>query len=396
MDKRIIFLICIFLQTIFSSSAITVEPNDSIQKDTTIFNQLFNLFEEHEGDNIPEAQRSKRKQVDALLKAIMEQPGQLRFSGVATASVQTGLNHSTPYYGVGSFDIFAFTSFGKHALLFFDLEAIGGNGPDAQIQNVSVLNADAGRTTSVDGIDRITILEAWTQFKALKDIFTVTVGKIDLTNYYDNNLHANDETSQFLTGVFVNNPVLPLYFNSPGINFRTAFLSRFYIQYGRAMADNNEIDLIKNHTQFLETGFRLFPETGWQANFRVMGFEHPFARSSYGFGISFDQLFANTFTIFGRYGQNENELSAFHGIHKAWSTGIGFKQPLFKREFNVGMGYAETFENEKIKPERAGEAYNSHQLNKWVFFSIHLQWLKRQEVEPDEHFFGGLRLNFNY
>jgi hypothetical protein len=369
---------------------------DTISQDTTLLNQFFTIFEQDEGDNIPEAQRSKRKQVDALLKAMMEQPGQLRFSGVTTASVQTALNHKTPYYGVGSFDIFAYSSFGRHALLFFDLEAIGGNGPDAQIPNVSVLNADAGRTTSADGIDRITILEAWTEFKALKDIFTVTVGKIDLTNYYDNNLHANDETSQFLSGVFVNNPVLPVYFNSPGINFRTAFLGRFYIQYGRAMADANEIDITKNHIQALETGFQLFPESGWKANFRVLGFEHPFARESYGMALSYDQLFANTFTIFGRFGKNENKLAEFHQIKEAWSGGVGFRQQLFKREFNVGMGYAETYTFETEIPERAGEAYMSHQLNQWVFFSLHLQWLKRHEAEPKEHFFGGVRLNFTY
>lgn len=331
-----------------------------------------------------------------MLKAILEQPGQLRFSGVATASVQTEMNNKSPYWGVGSFGIFTFTSFGKNALLFFDLEAIGGKGPDPHIPNISVLNADAGRTTSADGIDRITLLEAWTEFKALRDIFTVTMGKIDLTNYFDNNLHANDETSQFITGVFVNNPVLPVYFNSPGIRFRTTLFGKFYVQYARAMADLDEVDLMKNHIQMLETGFKVFPESNWEANFRVFGVEHPEVRKRRGFGISVDQLMANTVTVFFRYGKNEHELAGWHGIEKAWSAGLGFKQTFLNRVFNIGMAYAETFQFEEAVPERVAEIYLSNQLNKWVFFSPHFQWLQEPVKGVKDHYLGGLRLNFTY
>lgn len=369
---------------------------DTLRTDTSFFNQVIGIFEEDDEDKTIQIQRSKRKQVDDLLKMILEQPGQLRFSGVATASVQTELNSNSPYWGVGSFDIFAFTSFGKNALLFFDLEAIGGNGPDPYIPNVSNLNADAGRTTSEDGIDRITLLEAWTEFKALKEIFTITLGKIDLTNYFDNNLHANDETSQFITGVFVNNPVLPVYFNSPGIRFRTTLFKRFYVQYGRAMADLNEIDLTKYHIQMLETGFKIFRESNWEANFRIFGFEHPEIKNKHGYGISYDQLMANTFTAFFRYGKNDGFLAEWQGILKAWSAGVGFKQTFLNREFNIGLGFAETYKFNDPVPERVAELYLSSQINKWVFFSPHFQWLQEPVKGVKDHYLGGLRLNFTY
>lgn len=102
---------------------------DTSSSDSSFIGQVLGIFEEEEGRNIIELQRSKRKQVDELLKAILEQPGVLRFSGVATASVQTTLNSKSPYYGIGSFDIFALTSLGENTLLFFDFEAIGGYGP---------------------------------------------------------------------------------------------------------------------------------------------------------------------------------------------------------------------------------------------------------------------------
>ena len=278
--------------------------------------------------------------------------------------------------------------------MFFDLEAGGGGGPDLLIPNVSVLNADAG---GGDGKgENLTVLEAWTEFKMLKDIFTVTFGKLDLTNYFDNNLHANDETSQFISGVFVNNPVLPVGVNSPGIRFRTTFVKRFYVQYGHFMANPQEENLMKNHLKLLETGIKLLPESGWEANLRVFAHEQPLAGDSRGFGISFDQLIANHFTIFGRYGANSNELAEWLGIKNAWSGGIGFRQFVLNRELKVGLAYAETETTAYEHPEQLAEFYFSTQLNQWVFISPHLQWLKTTQVGEDEHFLAGLRINLSY
>lgn len=370
--------------------------NDTVSADTTFLNTFFNLFTEDEESNIPEVQRSRRKQVDALLRSILQQPGKLQFSGVATASLQAEFIQNTKYLGVGSFDIFAFTSFGKNALLFFDLEAIGGNGPDVLIPNFSGLNADAGSTQSSDKIDRLTVLEAWTEFKALREIFTVTLGKIDLTNYFDNNLHANDETSQFISNVFVNNPVLPAYSNAPGVRFRTTFLNRFYVQYGLQLVNLEEIDLMKNHFKILETGFKLFPNTGWEGNYRIFGFEHPFASYSQGYGVSVDQIIANHFNLFGRYGRNKSKMAEWYGIEEAWSVGLGVKQNFFNREFKIGIAYSETFKFQHEETERLVELYLSNQLNRWVFVSPHFQWLMQSEFEDKRHILGGLRLNFTY
>lgn len=391
----------VFLILLGSFSQLYAQENlkirsDTISTDTTFLNQVFDLFSDENNDNIPEAQFSKRKQVDAILNAILKKPGKLQFSGVATATVQSELKTQNSYHGVGAFDIFAFTSFGKNALLFFDFQSIGGNGPDVIIPNISGLNANSGRTTNADGIDRLTVLEAWTEFKAIRDFFSVTFGKIDLTNYFDNNLHANDETSQFITGVFVNNPVLPVTFNSPGIRFRTTFLGKIYIQYGLIMADKFDPNIMVNHFKILETGFKLFPESGWEANFRVFGFEHPFAGNEQGFGVSFDQLIANHFTIFGRYGKNQPGLAEWHGIEKAWSGGIGFKQMLFKNEYKVGIAYAETFVFNKDLPEHILEFYFNTQINKWVFISPHFQWLRQNHESLVDHYILGMRLNFSY
>lgn len=389
----LLFLILVFFGSLMPVDAEVIQP-DTTTSDTTLVDQFLGLFQESDMDQIPEIKRSRRQQVDALLKAILREPGKLQFSGVATASLQAPLENDPVWKGVGSFDIFAFVSFGKSTLLFFDLEAGGGKGPDALIPNVSVLNADAG---GGDGKGQnLTVLEAWTEFKMLQDILTVTFGKLDPTNYFDNNLHANDETSQFISGVFVNNPVIPVGVNTPGIRFRTTFVNRFYIQYGLFMADLQEENIMKNHLKLLETGIKFFPESGWEANLRVYGHEHPLAGNGQGFGISYDQLIANHFTVFGRYGKNSDELAEWLGIQEAWSGGIGFLQTILKRELKIGVAYAETHTFETEHPEQMGEFYFSTQLNKWVFISPHIQWIKTWYTGPEEHFLAGLRINLSY
>jgi hypothetical protein len=172
----IVLILSMFIFSSVSTTAAEVVQSDTTDSDTTLVDHFLGLFQESELDQIPETKRSRRQQVDALLKAILEEPGKLQFSGVATASLQAPLEKDPVWKGVGSFDIFAFVSFGKSTLLFFDLEAGGGKGPDALIPNVSVLNADAG---GGDGQGKnLTVLEAWTEFKMLQDIFTVTFGKM--------------------------------------------------------------------------------------------------------------------------------------------------------------------------------------------------------------------------
>ncbi|MGQ7870193.1 hypothetical protein [Sunxiuqinia sp. sy24] len=393
---RPFFWVALFLILTQEALALPVHEPRAEERDTTLVNQFLGLFETQEGADIPEAQRSKRKQVDGLLKALSQRDGKLQFNGVATASVQVEPMTDANYQGVGSFDIFAFTSFGPHTILFFDLEAVGGDGPDQLIPNRSVLNADAGSSQSSEGIDHLVVLEAWAEFRALKDLLTVNVGKIDVTNYFDNNLHANDETSQFLSGAFVNSIALPAPMNSPGLRLRTSLFNRFYIQVGLNRFDNSGNDLMRHHFKIAETGFMLFPGSKWEANFRIYGYEHPAGGNSQGIGFSADELIAGTFTVFGRYAKNERKLAEWFGVERAWSAGIGFKQLVLNREFNVGLAYGDTKLFGDGQRERLAELYLSNQFNQWVYLSPHLQWLDAASPTQDEHVLLGLRINFSY
>ena len=145
----------------------------------------------------------------------------------------------------------------KNTILFIDLEAIGGNGPDEYAETITSLNGDAGSTQSEDGFDRIVVNEAWTEFLFLEKIFTVTAGKIDLTNYFDNNAIANDENSQFITGALINNTAFSVPSNSPGIRIRTTLLKRFYIQFAVSKAENTGSNIFSNIYKIGGIGFKL-------------------------------------------------------------------------------------------------------------------------------------------
>ncbi len=61
-------------------------------------------------NSIIDDQRSKRKRVDALLRAMTQRPGQLRFNGGASTVIQWKPSSKNDFVtGSGSFDLFAHT-----------------------------------------------------------------------------------------------------------------------------------------------------------------------------------------------------------------------------------------------------------------------------------------------
>ena len=394
------------LQTIIDSLAKTIIKLDNelqlVKKEMVTgsnkSDDILDLLTMDGEESMPEDQRSKKKRVDDLLRAIQQRPGQLRFNGGATTTLQGNLGQSKSIaMGVGSFDIYAFTSFGANTLLFFDLEAIGGNGPDEFFPTFSNLNGDAGSTQDGDGLDRINVLEAWGEFTLLDEMFTITAGKIDLTNYFDNNASANDETLQFLSGPFINSTALAVVGNSPGVRIRTTLFNTLYIQFGFSSVDNSGSKLFGEIFKIGSVGYRLFPESEWEANLRVYAYQHPSANNSMGFGISFDETVLGKYKLFARYGKNNNTLSDWFGISSAWSTGLSFIKTINDRGINLGLAYGETIPHSSdLKSEKLLELYARYQFNKWIYTSPHFQFVWNSLGSEKNYIVFGLRTHFNF
>lgn len=360
--------------------------------------ELLAIFGEDDVETASFDTRSRRKRVDALLNAITQQPGRLMINGNVTSNFQfANQRDSMESFATGSFDIFATTSFGKGSLLFIDLEAIGGDGPDPKYYTFSGLNADAGSTQSLDGIDRINVLEAWGEFTMFKEAVTITVGKIDLTNYFDNNASANDETMQFISGSFVNNSSFAVPSNSPGVRFRTTFLKRFHAQFGLSSLENKGENIFNDLYRIASLGYTIAPGSDFEANIRIYGYQMPETNKSYGWGISFDEVLFDKYNIFGRYGQNSDSVVDYWGIRSSWSTGIRFVQTIAKQVLAVGVAYGENIPyNTKLNNEKLIEVYLRRQINKWVHITPNFQYVWDAGGTNQELMVFGLRSHFNF
>jgi len=368
-------------------------------KKMSAIDHLIPTLEDEEAEAVSDDQRSRRKSVDALLDAISQQPGHLRFNGMATATVQYKPGEDDFTTGVGSFDIFAHTALGSHTLLFVDIEAIAGNGPSSRIPAFTSLNEDVGGgpTQDEDGIDRLRVLEAWGEFSVLDKALVMTVGKIDLTNYFDNNAFANDETSQFISGAFVNSLAFPVPSNSPGFRFRTAVRKRLFLQFGIGSINNSPDSLFKEIFKIAGLGYSVLRNTDWEANLRVYGYLHPAADNHGGIGLSFDEAIAGTFNVFARYTKNSKELAQWSGMDQAWSAGIRFTKQLAKRKLTVSAAFGKSMpEADELNEERLIEIYVRRQLNRWIYVSPHVQLVQNAAGTEEEYLILGFRTHFNF
>jgi len=367
--------------------------------ETTSFDSLLLTIKDVKDTTlIPEDQRSKRKELDELLEYISKRPGQLFFNGQTLAIIQGNVTQNDRFAtGQGSVDLFASSSFGQSTILFVDLKAIGGKGPDKYSETIGSLNGDASSVPDVDEFDRVLINEAWAEFLFLNNIFTVTAGKINLTNYFDNNAVANDPYSQFISGVFINNPAFAVPLNSPGIRIRTTLLQRFYIQVAFAKVENTGDRIFQDIFKTAGIGFKILPFTDFEANIHLYGYSHPYADNRYGFGVSIDQTIARIFKIFGRFGNNENTLADWYGVKTSWSAGTHFEQNVFGEPTIIGIAYGLIKpSNDSLMNEKSTELYLRQSLNKWISISTHLQYVWDTGGINGKYTVLGLRVNFRF
>ncbi len=374
----------------------------SVINSTTDIDEVLAFLEE---DEDPEEAanfevRSRYKRIDDLLRAIEQRPGRLMFNGNLTAINQFAFhNNNDKAFGTASFDLFATTSFGKGTLLFVDMETIGGNGPDMAYPTFSHWNADAGSTQSADGIDRLNVLEAWGEFSLFKDIITVTVGKIDVTNYFDNNAYANDETMQFINNAFVNSAAFAVPSNAPGIRFRTSLFNRYYIQFGIASQKNAGAELFDRLYKVASIGWTLAPDSDFESHIHLYGYQMPDTNryEVYGFGISMDKAISNQLHFFGRYGLNQDRIIGHWDIRAAWSAGLGWKKRIKKRPLVVGLAYGENLPaNTSLETEKVTELYIRRQINKWAHISPHFQRVWNRMGTKEVVSVVGVRAHFNF
>ncbi len=344
-----------------------------------------------------DGQRSRRQRVAELLQEYLSSPGVINLNGSAMGILQGSFGDDQDLAtATGSFDLFLAARLGDHSLFFIDLESAGGEGPNAHIPTVNSLNDDAGSTGDEDGFDRLHVREVWAEIPTANHAVTFTVGKIDLTNYFDTNHLANDETSQFITGAFVNSAALATPDNSPGVRMR-ADRGSLAFQFAASSSDNSGDRIFDQLFAIGGVGFAHDADGAWHGNYRGYGYASGEVHGAGGYGFSLDQLFAGQVAAFFRWSHNASGLAEASGVDWAWSSGLQFDLGASETASTLGAAFGETRPfGESAESEFVGELYLRRQINEWVHLSPHLQFVDEAGAGWGRVVIVGMRTKFEF
>src|SRR6185369_5345431 len=170
---------------------------------------------------------------------------------------------------------------------------------------------------------------------------SLTTGRLDLTNYFDANALANDESTQFLSDALVNNQMLGLTSNGTGVAAEFDPKNGFKAKFGLQQSNDNATNLSESLFTLSEVGYTFTPFSLPEGNYRLWFRTDNSANNllTKAVGVSIDQKLTNSVGVFGRWGRSESE----GGHDRYYSAGVGISKGfIFNPEDTWGVGYAQT------------------------------------------------------
>lgn len=249
----------------------------------------------------------------------------------------------------------------KDSRLFLHLETGKGNGLDEVLNPLSCINADAA-----DSGGRWDLTEGF--YEICKGDTSLALGILDPTVYVDQNRFANDETTQFLAGIFRNNPCIDFPDNALGAYIRFP-LTPFQIE-----------------GQVLKPSFHSLQLTIPSPNGNIRFFRWVNSGNR-GRGLSLDHELGDI-GFFARYGLASGSLD----LRKSYSFGLQLSGKIWQREndyFGIAVGWNVPYQG--IGKECQWEFYYNFFVNENLAISPHLQVVSN--AKRDKIF--GLRMQTN-
>lgn len=284
-------------------------------------------------------------------------------------------------YALASADLFFTAGLAQYTVFFADVVALSGAPPDLEIPGLTLLN---GYTARLVNQNELNLREVWLRTELFKQRLAVVAGRLDLTNYFDNNAAANDETIQFLGDGLVNNPALGLATNGTG--FAAVFDPKIGLTFKVGVQQSNvsATNLSDSIYSLAEAGYLMtFPSLG-EGNYRVWyRTTNTGSLNNQAFGLSLDQKVGPVATLFARYGDGdlpvtEEGQTSFSLGQRFYSGGVKFQNGLvFNRWDSWGIGYAQTEVPDAGEKEKMMEGFYNLQLTDRLHLSFHLQHVLR-------------------
>jgi hypothetical protein len=345
------------------------------KKDTIPVIVPFGDIDEKDVGFIEEGRRSKRIAVDSLMKIVKDREEGLKLSGqFLAASHWDGRFQNSNNAVVGIIDLFAISNLSENALAFVNLRGISGNGLNNRFTSFDTFHAGVGSTQDDDGVDQLTLFEAWVEYQW--DGWTFTGGKLDLVNYFDANAVANDEYSQFLSYGFVNGLSFPVPPNSGALLVSKELTRYFLVSAAISSNDQNLDNAFDNIFRIVQGSFRLFYGGNQRGAIRAFIYDITASHSSLGYGFSADYRLFSKLYLYGRFGENNDALLRFSGYPVSNSVSGGFQLKSIKlgkkTSYSVGAAYgrSNTF---SVVNEHSWESYVRFALFSRFFCSLHYQ-----------------------
>ncbi len=297
------------------------------------------------------------------------------------------------FYQLASTDLYFTAGLAQYTLFFADIVGLSGTPPNNEIDGLTLANGYAARLVQQNDLS---LREAWLMTELWDQKISLVVGRLDLTNYFDANAAANDETSQFLSDALVNNPALGLSENGAGMAVLYDPKKSFSFRMGYQQSTSTASNLSDALFLLLEAGYQLNPFHLGEGNYRIWYREDNTGSGTNAVGVSIDQKLTAGITFFARYGSAENAASSNREKH--YSTGLQFAGGLgFNPEDTLGIGYAYT-NPVSVEKEKLLEAYYNLAMTEKLHLTFNLTYLQEQRASAstDAYVIPGMRLQASF
>ena len=343
---------------------------------------LSDLKEELRGEMLLAQSRAFQSRYGDLGTNLHALTKNITLSGGMVGVLQGSFNNEPRNHAevVGRGDLVFSFKIADSTIAVVDVEATGGNGLDAKIPSFSLLNGVAGSTD-----DRVRFREAWVEHSAFNDKLIMTIGKIDLTNYFDANAVANDENSQFLAGAFVNSAVLGASDIGPGLRINGKLCESVTLGLGYGSGDSDTSDIFDHGFGIAELDYQS-KLGGLEGNYRayvtidgtVADGETKFEeKNAFGYGLSIDQQITGKLTLFGRFGRRDDST---YLTKSAWSAGFQYTGLIPGRNEDVAaFGFGQVLANGASAQEKLAEIYYKFKINDRIDITPVVQYLINPE-----------------
>jgi hypothetical protein len=278
-------------------------------------------------------------------------------------------------YALASADLFFTAGIAQNTIFFADIVGLSGTPPEPELQPLTLVN---GYTARLVAQNELNLREAWLRTELFTNRLALTVGRLDLTNYFDQNAFANDETTQFLSDALVNNQMLGLSSNGTGVAAEYDPKNGFRFKFGFQQSNVEATNLSDSFFTLSEVGYTFTPFGLPEGTYRgwLRTDNTPDDRLGKGGGLSLDQKLTNVVGVFGRFGTQSVDLD--DDRDQFYSAGISFQNGLVFNPRDVwGIGYSR-MDLSTGQKEDLVEGYYNILLAERLRLSFHLTHILEQ------------------